>query len=1681
MKKYQKRQRFIATFFLLIFFPTLVPTHLFASNNGPVSPEAASFEPVDAVDMVNLSTGDMSYVLPLLNVPSPEGGYPLALSNHAGIAIDQEASWLGLGWNLNPGAINRGINGVPDDWKRASVNQIVYDDGGESTTYSASISVGWGKGAYSAGIYGAYTENKTFGGSTSYSSDFGAEGSFASATARLGTNGLGIGLRTYGSNLSTSLSVNQSFKGQGTSVSLSRNQPGVGVGISFDSNSRLSSSVSIVGSSLSGNSYSQGALNVRTQSYQISVPIYNVNVGLGFSKARYWTYENNYTKYNGSLYAGDFTDLYNTDLFLNTLSFDSHNSIYRLKSDEQLDNDNLSVVSYDSYSVSGQGMSGTFKPALFQQGSLINNFKDKSLNKSIVSYKNGINNYFTKNVNNTSDDIHFYFENEPSSYLKISTGNWILSTNPSLPISQISPPKPTPIQNGNTNIDGVLFNGYNSSQKRKRTGSFIETFTNKEIITSGSTIIINPENFDRSNKPEDGLGAFRITALDGKTYHYSIPVYQNEQFTRSTDLNKSFDYRFFEQQQLKPYATHWLLTAVTGPDYVDVNQNNKVDEQDYGYWTSFDYGKWSDGFSWSTPIKSNDKSKAYEWGIKEIYYLDKIKTRTHTALFIKEERQDDLSYSLQVGNNENDLSWKNKISRSFMKDKNNSQYYFSGIYNNFLCTALSNTSPSNVVLESEYGQYIKFNKHKSLKLNKILLLKNSDALISKTSLNEPTSNFSGKIKMEQHFKAIYINGATLCEKTDVHHNKSYSGEYFKNVYDVSDITETTEQKAIKTIKFNFKSDDLLAKNSRNSNAPGNGRLTLEGLEFIGRNGMQIIPPYKFEYVNSVVNNQAMEDNWGYYKSRPFEWSLNKIKTPTGSEINISYESDDIDKEAVSGFRGFDSNLQFVYTQVGNKLRVLVQNESLGNAIDFSNHFQVGSTNLDMWTSYRHDYNHWGCKTRKGAVDINENVQVISVSPTDLVLETNITSTFSENGGLDWLFGKVVGLENHPDMIRESFGRGQWGNPPGCINVTDRLVLVYNLLGNKSITTNDKQGGGIRVKEITISDNNIIKNKSNYFYNVPGFGENKTDGNYKSSGITSFVPQKYFKEIKYRSELPSPQVMYEYVTVKNYSSSNEISTIEQYNFEVLKTDTSVITENLKISNILEIEKVQNQGINGLTANSETFNLNYNRFNVNDLTSSIGRLKEKKVYNSALQLLLCENYIFKNLPDIKQGITEESFNTYKRVNPDSGNINYRLGITSVTKYPSMLDRIETTQGGYKNTNFYDKYDFLTGQVLETRTVTSDGKSLKTKIVPAYTKYPQMGSKVDNITNRNMLSQTAAEYSYQRDAAGNDRVTGVGITTWSNIWSYKDIAGATTSPTLDKEKIWRKHKSYTWNGVVDPDGYYPTTFNSTTDDSFVWGVGLPQTNTKWKQTSEVTLYDHYSAPLEMKDINNNFASTKMGDNDTKVMATGNAGYNEMYYSGAENILHNFWLEPEVRLQDGSRESNPAFVHTGKYSVKATAITQFGAYMRNNEHKAGKYKLSVWVHNSSLDKARIRATQSGNPQPFNGERYKAGDWTLLTQTFDVGTIDYYPYVCSADSTPVYYDDLMIRPVASSITGYVYNEWDELTHIIGNNGLATKFVYDDAGRLIKTYTEVIDDTPNNLVGGFKLTQQNKINYKHLK
>jgi hypothetical protein len=89
------------------------------SIGGPSQPEMSAFKSIGTDDMVNLFTGDFSYNIPLLDV----GGYPVNIFYDGGVSMEQEASWVGLGWNINPGNVNRNMRGVPDDFDGDEMKQ----------------------------------------------------------------------------------------------------------------------------------------------------------------------------------------------------------------------------------------------------------------------------------------------------------------------------------------------------------------------------------------------------------------------------------------------------------------------------------------------------------------------------------------------------------------------------------------------------------------------------------------------------------------------------------------------------------------------------------------------------------------------------------------------------------------------------------------------------------------------------------------------------------------------------------------------------------------------------------------------------------------------------------------------------------------------------------------------------------------------------------------------------------------------------------------------------------------------------------------------------------------------------------------------------------------------------------------------------------------------------------------------------------------------------------------------------------------------------------------------------------------------------------------------------------------------------------------------------------------------
>lgn len=111
-----KRKRIAIGLLALWCVNMMAPAVSYALTSGPAQPETKGFQPAGISDMVDLQTGELKYNIPLLDID----GYPINLSYQGNAGIDDEASWVGLGWSLNPGAINRQVRGIPDDFGGAN-------------------------------------------------------------------------------------------------------------------------------------------------------------------------------------------------------------------------------------------------------------------------------------------------------------------------------------------------------------------------------------------------------------------------------------------------------------------------------------------------------------------------------------------------------------------------------------------------------------------------------------------------------------------------------------------------------------------------------------------------------------------------------------------------------------------------------------------------------------------------------------------------------------------------------------------------------------------------------------------------------------------------------------------------------------------------------------------------------------------------------------------------------------------------------------------------------------------------------------------------------------------------------------------------------------------------------------------------------------------------------------------------------------------------------------------------------------------------------------------------------------------------------------------------------------------------------------------------------------------------
>lgn len=212
------------------------PTAALALTGGPSQPEVQGFTPISTSENVDLSTGAFNYNIPLLDV----GGYPINISYSSGVTMDQEASWVGLGWSLNPGVMNRSMRGIPDEFKGETIEK--------EFNMRPNVTAGV-QGAIGAELFGIDSEN--FSGSLSFGmginwNNYNGYGfsftispsfDFAVANSTGETTELGLGVGITASDDGLNINPDISFGAKETSAKHADMDfsSGVGVGLPFNS------------------------------------------------------------------------------------------------------------------------------------------------------------------------------------------------------------------------------------------------------------------------------------------------------------------------------------------------------------------------------------------------------------------------------------------------------------------------------------------------------------------------------------------------------------------------------------------------------------------------------------------------------------------------------------------------------------------------------------------------------------------------------------------------------------------------------------------------------------------------------------------------------------------------------------------------------------------------------------------------------------------------------------------------------------------------------------------------------------------------------------------------------------------------------------------------------------------------------------------------------------------------------------------------------------------------------------------------------------------------------------------------------------------------------------------------------------------------------------------------------
>lgn len=895
MRAYTKKIKRTAWMLLAIMSTELIyPNVGLALTSGPSQPEVQSFEPVGTSDMVDMFSGDFVYNIPLLDVE----GYPVNIAYHGGVTMEQEASWVGLGWNINPGVVNRSVRGVPDDFNGDSILKQLSIKDEKTFRIGASASaellgIGdpvMGKLNVSAGYNITISNYRGVGVDYNIGANLNLFKSIST-----GVN-LGIGSQSgadidYNYNVTCDISKTVSEEESGKSGSFS-----YGVGGGYNSRSGLKDlSFSYSYSKPSG-------LNL-TDAKTIPIGVHNVVPVITNSSVMNAVYGR--IKLGGAAFGalgyGNISGMYSTVHFNNEASRSSYGYMYL----QNAKKDNSSILdftrdkdgqfnrsmqylpipsmTYDIYSGSGQGIGGAFRPYRNDFGSVYDPQTESSSESSSEGLEVGVGNIAEAGLDHT--------ETKTKSY----SGPWNeYNRNNGIKKGFVS-----------SEYGSVFENLYfkQAGELAITDSTYTSSVYNKKFITPTDYMNLSEKKNHTQREPRANLIQV-YTAQKDSIYNsertvdnYSINSFSSYATPSIQKINKIGRNAY---QRKRHHISRIIQTQKDGKKYVyGIAPLNNIQRE---YTVSVDptSGNYFNTSTGMVSLESSDLTQSNHKG-QENYYSSSITPAFSHSYLLTSVLSNDYVDVKGDGVSDDDLGSYTKFNYS----RTDSDYRWvapysanvdSGQYNPGFWSNKKDDK-ANLVIGSREQWYLRSIETKNY-IAEFYVSPRADAKGVKNKILFGSSDIEPfKTNKSTESYSYKLDSIVLYNKHDRFINQSLS-------------------KPIKTVYFTYNYSLCDGTPNNGTGTVGNrGKLTLTRIAIKnGTSKISMVSPYRFEYGYNPNYSLAAKDRWGNYKPSnspltnyeyPYveqdgtnnnlyanAWTLNKITLPSGGIIQAEYESDD---------------------------------------------------------------------------------------------------------------------------------------------------------------------------------------------------------------------------------------------------------------------------------------------------------------------------------------------------------------------------------------------------------------------------------------------------------------------------------------------------------------------------------------------------------------------------------------------------------------------------------------------------------------------------------------------------------------------------------------------------------------------------------------------------------------------